>query len=593
MRDAEVAELRGAARVEEDVRRLDVAMHDAAVVRGLEPADHVERHPPRPAPRASRSPAAEPLRERAAGQVLHDEEAALDRDVVDLDERRVAQRAREPRLAHEPLVRRAAARAGGEEHLDRDLAAGDLVGREEHAARRAGAEQLVEPVAPGDHLAIAAGLALGGLRRASSRRYESRSAGTAGSAARSSSSASRAPSRRPIAASVAIRWRCASARSAGVLRASWSRRVASGYAPRRARIRPSASWIGARSRVGREIERALEQPAGVAIAARRLEQARGVELLVRARVQLDRARGVAEPLGERRGLGVAAQPDEHVERGARAVVGRGQRARAARRPRRRRRARARSAARAAGRRRRAPPRARRESPTASRRARRRARGCPPRERRAAPPRRGGRRRSAPRWTSARRNCLPPRRDGTRALSCTSAAPIAPCSSSARSRSTTSTARSASTRDLLGGSASFIARAASYFTKQRRRSSRVIGDDFPQKHVDELTALGVDVSRHRAHAPARRSTGSASTRPTSRPARRSTPGSACSRRSSPSSRDAHTRRAARPARQHRSGAPARRAAPGPRARAGRRRHDEPVDQHQARRARARCSRRSTR
>jgi sugar/nucleoside kinase (ribokinase family) len=48
------------------------------------------------------------------------------------------------------------------------------------------------------------------------------------------------------------------------------------------------------------------------------------------------------------------------------------------------------------------------------------------------------------------------------------------------------------RDLLGGSASFIARAAAYFTR-RVSVVGVIGDDFPQRHVDELTGLGVDVS----------------------------------------------------------------------------------------------------
>ncbi len=48
------------------------------------------------------------------------------------------------------------------------------------------------------------------------------------------------------------------------------------------------------------------------------------------------------------------------------------------------------------------------------------------------------------------------------------------------------------RDLLGGSASFIARAASYFTRHVSVVG-VIGDDFPQHHVDELVGLGVDVS----------------------------------------------------------------------------------------------------
>ena len=47
-------------------------------------------------------------------------------------------------------------------------------------------------------------------------------------------------------------------------------------------------------------------------------------------------------------------------------------------------------------------------------------------------------------------------------------------------------------DLLGGSASFIARAASYFTRNVSVVG-VIGDDFPQRHVDELVELGVDVS----------------------------------------------------------------------------------------------------
>jgi sugar/nucleoside kinase (ribokinase family) len=48
------------------------------------------------------------------------------------------------------------------------------------------------------------------------------------------------------------------------------------------------------------------------------------------------------------------------------------------------------------------------------------------------------------------------------------------------------------KDLLGGSASFIARAASYFTN-RVSVVAVIGDDFPRRHVDELSELGVDVS----------------------------------------------------------------------------------------------------
>jgi len=48
------------------------------------------------------------------------------------------------------------------------------------------------------------------------------------------------------------------------------------------------------------------------------------------------------------------------------------------------------------------------------------------------------------------------------------------------------------KDLLGGSASFIARAASYFTKNVSVVA-VVGDDFEQKYIDELSTAGVDVS----------------------------------------------------------------------------------------------------
>src|SRR5215213_577398 len=48
------------------------------------------------------------------------------------------------------------------------------------------------------------------------------------------------------------------------------------------------------------------------------------------------------------------------------------------------------------------------------------------------------------------------------------------------------------KDLLGGSASFIARAAAYFTRNVSVVA-VIGDDFPQRHIDELVTLGVDTT----------------------------------------------------------------------------------------------------
>src|SRR5262245_263401 len=48
------------------------------------------------------------------------------------------------------------------------------------------------------------------------------------------------------------------------------------------------------------------------------------------------------------------------------------------------------------------------------------------------------------------------------------------------------------RDLLGGSASFIARAASYFTHNVSVVA-VVGDDFPQVYLEEMDALGIDVT----------------------------------------------------------------------------------------------------
>jgi sugar/nucleoside kinase (ribokinase family) len=48
------------------------------------------------------------------------------------------------------------------------------------------------------------------------------------------------------------------------------------------------------------------------------------------------------------------------------------------------------------------------------------------------------------------------------------------------------------KDQLGGSASFIARAAAYFTRNVSIVA-VVGADFPSRHVEELAAVGVDTS----------------------------------------------------------------------------------------------------
>lgn len=48
------------------------------------------------------------------------------------------------------------------------------------------------------------------------------------------------------------------------------------------------------------------------------------------------------------------------------------------------------------------------------------------------------------------------------------------------------------KDLLGGSASFITRAAAYFTRNVSVVA-VVGEDFPGKYVEEMSAMGIDVS----------------------------------------------------------------------------------------------------
>ncbi|GAB4527680.1 MAG: PfkB family carbohydrate kinase [Haliangiales bacterium] len=48
------------------------------------------------------------------------------------------------------------------------------------------------------------------------------------------------------------------------------------------------------------------------------------------------------------------------------------------------------------------------------------------------------------------------------------------------------------KDLLGGSASFFATAASYFTK-RVSVIAVVGDDFPRRHLQDFSDRGVDIS----------------------------------------------------------------------------------------------------
>ena len=119
--DPEVAEERAAAGlVDEDVRRLDVAMHEAAGVDGIErrrelPAD---RQRPR---RVECAGGADQLAEIAAVDVAHRDvqHAVLGAGVIDRDDARVVDRGDQPRLEHEALASGVVVGERGVEELQR------------------------------------------------------------------------------------------------------------------------------------------------------------------------------------------------------------------------------------------------------------------------------------------------------------------------------------------------------------------------------------------------------------------------------------------------------------------------------------------
>ena len=104
--EAEVEDLGLAALRDEDVRRLDVAVHDAARVRGLEGIGDLRRRD-RAASRACSGPAAEPVPQRLALEQLHGDErlALVLADVVDRADVGVLERGGRAGLALQPLER--------------------------------------------------------------------------------------------------------------------------------------------------------------------------------------------------------------------------------------------------------------------------------------------------------------------------------------------------------------------------------------------------------------------------------------------------------------------------------------------------------
>ena len=165
LRDAEVRQIDvlGGLR-DQDVRRLDVAVDQVAVVGGVQCArdllEHVERAPDAQVPLPSKEgaqvgPVDVPHRdvEQTVGVASVDLAGVVDRNHV-----RMVEPGCTLRLAHEPLAEARVVRQRRREHFERDLAPeADVLG-EVDDAHAAAAEQRFDPV-PGQHRADARSLA--------------------------------------------------------------------------------------------------------------------------------------------------------------------------------------------------------------------------------------------------------------------------------------------------------------------------------------------------------------------------------------------------------------------------------------------------
>ena len=157
--DPEVGDREPVALVEQQVARLDVAMHDAGVMRGVECAGGLAQ----PAQRGvvgDRAPLPQPVADRAAAHQLHHHEGAavVLADIVDRHHVRMRREARgRSRLALEAQPRAVVLGQVGGEHLDRDGAVQDLVVRLPDAGHPAVRDVADDAVALGQGNASRAG----------------------------------------------------------------------------------------------------------------------------------------------------------------------------------------------------------------------------------------------------------------------------------------------------------------------------------------------------------------------------------------------------------------------------------------------------
>ena len=172
LRDAEVEHLRLPAARDEDVRRLDVAVHDALGVRGIERVGDLDRDVERAI--EGQRPARDLFLERAAVEQLHHHVllAVVLADVVQRADVRMVQRRGDARLATEPVERLAARGQLRRQELQRDVPPEPHVFGAVDDAHPSAAKAVDDPVRAderADHANDCRGLGLGAIKITSAR----------------------------------------------------------------------------------------------------------------------------------------------------------------------------------------------------------------------------------------------------------------------------------------------------------------------------------------------------------------------------------------------------------------------------------------
>ena len=147
LRDSEVRQHHAPVVVEHDVRRLHVAVHDAALVRMSQGARRFPEHALDVVHR-QRLLLIEHILERRALDVLHHEvvEAAFTLDAIDGNDVRMVELGRRLRLLLEALDDMLVHRDVGRQHFDRDFALERQVVREKHGAHSALPDHPLDPI---------------------------------------------------------------------------------------------------------------------------------------------------------------------------------------------------------------------------------------------------------------------------------------------------------------------------------------------------------------------------------------------------------------------------------------------------------------